>query len=499
MLLISRICSPNSLGLLIALALLAGCDGKDPTSTVSEAPETLASGTTTKTEERIGRIGMRARIGYDVLEAVAAQEIPTAQTVTGDKRVCKRILGIKACGTANWNVNVNRVGPARVKGVDDTVQLALPMAFDGVVGIDGKVARALQMNALDIDGAVSTVINVAMDMADNWCPKFRTNVNYEWTKKPRIAWQAGLKFSLESVVNDALDKQLSNLDSKLNESIDCEAFRTDLQQYWRNYTFPLALPNDQNMHWNIKPIGFAFSGIHASDDALGFSFAVDAKSVVDQAPIDTKMQTLPALKVIDHSDNQTNFALLMRASYAQLETAAKASVIGQTYQTNSAAGQVTVVIDELKISGNPEGVTVSLGFDADLPGAKANTNGVVHLTALPQVDSEAEMIRLADVKMTKVLDNTLWQLIGSVFESQIINAIEQKAVVDLSTKIADLEAKLITQLNDPERTGGLKLSTTNLSLSLLELVPEAEALAAIAQVSAAIDIDVPLDVIKDRR
>ena len=487
---------PVLLALMFVVASFAGCKAKDTTSTVSEAPDGLDAGSAAQITERISRIGMRARVAYDVLEAVAAREIPDTQVVTGSKQLCKRIIGIKACGTANWDINVRRAGVARIKGYADTVQFALPLAFDGVVGMDGKVARALKLSALDVDGAVFSVINIALDMRDNWCPRIRTDVKYEWTKKPRIAWQAGLKFSLESVVNDALDKQLANLESKLNESIDCEAFRSDLQTYWRNYTFPLSLPNGQNMHLNIQPVGFAYSGIQADGDALGVSFAIDARSIVDQSPIDTLAQELPPLNTIEYSDNQTEFALLVRASYEQLEEAAKPSVIGKTFSASTAAGPVAVEIRGLRMGGNTNGVTVSLEFEADLPGSKANTNGVVHLTALPVVDAEAEKIMLANISMTKVLDSTLWQVIGAVFEGQIIKAVEREAVVDLSDKTAELEAKLLEQLNNPDRTGGLKLSADNLTVRLLELIPEADALAAVGQVSAAIDIDVPLDVIK---
>jgi len=481
---------PVSLGLLISIAVLAGCKGKDTTSTVSEAPPQLEPGATAKTAERIGRIGMRARVGYDVLEAVAAREIPASQLVTGDKQLCKKVIGIKVCGTANWNINARREGAAQIKGYEDVVQIALPMAFDGVVGIDGKAARALKLSSLDVDGAVFTVINMALDMTDNWCPRIRADVNYEWTKKPRIAWQAGLKFSLESVINEALDKQLANLEPKLNEAIDCEAFRNELQTYWRNYTFPLSLPNGQDMHLNIKPVGFAYSGIQADGDALGVSFAVEAASVVDQVAIEPSSQQLPALKTIEYSDNKTTFTLLMRASYAQLEEAARPSVIGKTYNSDTAAGPVAVAINGLNISGNPDGVTVSLDFAADLPGRKAKTNGTVHLTALPEVDADAMQIGLANVSMTKVLDSTLWQMIGAVFEGQIVKAIEREAVIDLSAKTAELEVKLAEQLNNPERTAGLQLHAEDLEVRLLELIPEAQAIAAVGQVSAAIDIDI---------
>ncbi len=53
------------------------------------------------------------------------------------------------------------------------------------------------------------------------------------------------------------------------------------------------------------------------------------------------------------------------------------------------------------------------------------------------------------------------------------------------------------QLQDRSRTGGLIVNPQDLSIQLIDIIPEAGALVALARVSAKLDIDIPLDLINN--
>ncbi len=53
------------------------------------------------------------------------------------------------------------------------------------------------------------------------------------------------------------------------------------------------------------------------------------------------------------------------------------------------------------------------------------------------------------------------------------------------------------QLQDRSRTGGLIVNPQDLSIQLIDIIPKAGALAALARVSAKLDIDIPLDLINN--
>ncbi|MFK7997613.1 MAG: DUF4403 family protein [Granulosicoccus sp.] len=488
--------------LMMGVILVSSCTREKGVSQVSEQPATTKNAPATLTQERPGTFALRARVRFEDIEALAAQQIPARYPVTGSKRVCKRIIGIKACGTANWNLTVNRAGKLQIKGDEGIVYISTPIGFDGVLGIQGSVAKALGLNALDVSGRTRTLIALSLNMGADWCPEVRADVSYEWTKKPTLVYSGALDFSLESVVNDALDKQLATLESRLNESIDCDAFNEQLSRYWRSYTFPLEIPasaqngDAEQLHLNIVPTDFAFSGLRTEDEKLGVSFSLSATTVVESNPEPESELTLPPLKQVTFADSRTDFDLVLRARYSQLETLIRPRLIDKTFSTESAAGPVSVTVTSFKLSGNAQDVTVSIGFSAKLPGSRNDTKGLVYLQASPVVDTENEKLILDNIRLSRVLDSTLWNLISRVFEGQIIAQLERNSELDLAPRLRNLEQSLTAQLQDPERTAGLQVRATGLSIQIMEIVAEENTLAARARVATELDIDIPLSVIQ---
>ena len=102
--------------LLAGALLLSSCDKTPKQVQVSEQPEEISQLQDVKTEPREGRFSLRSRIAYSDIKTLIESEIPATYQVQDSRRLCKRIIGIKACGTANWNLNVNRQGDLKVSG-----------------------------------------------------------------------------------------------------------------------------------------------------------------------------------------------------------------------------------------------------------------------------------------------------------------------------------------------------------------------------------------------
>ncbi len=489
------------LGMLICV-VVSSCNRDTAPSQVSEKPENLADTPDTVTEPQASRFGLRARVSYDDIEAIAAEQLPVSYPVAGHRQVCKRIIGIKACGTAQWDLTVSRTAPIALSGVEQRITATAPIRFTGQVGMQGSMAEFLGLSALDVEGEVMTTIRMGLNMQNDWCPVIRADVSYHWVQKPTALWRGKLDFDLEEIVNDALDKQLETLEPRLNKAIDCAQFRQQLASYWHSYTFALDVPSPtsdaapQQVHLNIVPTGFAFSGIHTEADKFGVSFEVEGTTVVAGSALHSESLPLPALREVAFKASRTDFDLLLRADYTQLEAAIAPVLIDRNFSADSPAGTVSVQISSIKLSGSKTGVTVALGFAAQLPGSRRDTRGIIYLNASPVVDTTDELLRLENIRLSKVLDSTLWNLISTVFEGQIIAAIERGSIIDLSSHTRKLEQRLQQQLQDPARTGGVAVRAENLKIRLLGLFPEANSLAARAQVSAELDIDIPLTVLK---
>jgi len=492
-------------GLCISLFFLSACNQNQAPTPLSEQPPASLDTTEIKTSAREGTFGIRSRISYADIQAIIESEIPASHPVTGSKRICKRMLGLKACGTANWNMVISRSGAINVNGHNDTMLIKAPISFNGIVGMDGRVAKVLGLSKLDIRGSVIADISLGLDVDESWCPRLSTTVSYRWEEKPTAVWNNKIDFSLETVVNGALDKQLADLEPRLNAAVDCAKFRQQIQEQWRVYSFAIDLPGnfdstaDQNLHLNFTPTGFAFSGVQTASDNLGFGFAIDGTSVVESTPAEPLSLNLPALKKIPYQQSRTDFDILIRSNYPQLESLIKPQLEGKTFTADSIAGTASVTINTVGLASNANGVTISIGFTAKLPGKRSDTPGQLFLMANPVVDPDKEELLLEDIRLSKVLDSALWDLLSSIFENQIIAAIERNAVLNYSSRMRELESKIATQLSNPDRTAGLNVAANDISIDLLDIIPESTALAIVARVGADLDIDVPLSLIHRKR
>lgn len=484
----------------LCLTLSACNNGADsgPT-TVSEAPSELAAGDYANATESISQMGIRARISFEDLTALISSELPETQSGTGSKRECKKVIGLKLCGTGQWNYTVERQAPPTITGMDDAAIIELPLKFYGTAGVKGDVAKALQLSKINFDGALQTRIQLKFDLDQNWCPLFDTEVTYQWTKSPRIEWAAGIKFNIRDQLDKAVSKQLDGLSAALNEKIDCEQFRTQITESWRSYTFPLQLTDTEQLYLNLEPTGFAFSGLRTEKDRFGVSFVLSAKTLVESTEGDLVAMPLPPLERVAYQPGATEFNVLLRLDYEQLQRIAAPELVGKTFQSSTSAGDVSVLIDDLGVSGTVDAIVLKIDFTADLPARRSATKGTLYLTSTPVADPVAQQVTLIDTKLSKVLDSTLWSVLSSVFENKIVAAIEQNAVIDLAPQLTELNANIQEQLSNPENTGGVNVQLQDLVIDLVNLIPEQQALAAEVKVAAQLDIDIPLQAVRAYR
>ncbi len=495
-------------GMILAVMALSGCQREPDAVQVSERPDAAGESTPQRVQAGTSRFGLRARVSYADIEAIAAEKLPGDYPVAGEKRVCKRLLGIRVCGTALWDLLIEQTAPLAVSGSDGQIIASAPLRFSGVVGIRGTAARTLGLSQIQVSGALLSTVTSSVQMRADWCPQLQVEADYRWSEKPRALWRGKLDFDIQDIVNDALDRQLAELQPRLNDSIDCARFRQQLTERWHSYSFALDIPtnpgqNDtpsdagsQQLHLNIVPTGFAFSGIHTETDSLGFGFELAGTTVVDSHALQPETLQLPPLRKVDFKASRTDFDLLLRADYDQLESVISPMVLGRAYSADSAAGRVSVVLTRIDLSGNNKGVTVELDFTAQLPGTRRDTRGTLFLTASPVVEPDSQQLQLKDIQLSRLIDSALWNLISTVFEGQIIAAIQRASTLDLTDHTRNLEQRLQLQLQDPARTGGLRIRANNPQIRLLGIHAETDALVARTRVSAELDIDIPLTVLK---
>ncbi len=483
---------------LLTLLLLLACSEKKPTTTVvSEKPPSAETNDKSQLQAQASRINIRTRIRLSDVQSIIEAELPPTIEGTGEQQQCERVLGIKLCGTAQWRFQVKRGVISTQAADNDRLALDVPLQFSGTAGVQGDIAKTLRLSELDFDGALLGKVLVSLDLDEQWCPIIETDVSYQWLEKPSVEWIAGLDMDLSSPLDKAIKKQLASLDTKIQNAIDCEEFKANIAQHWRHYTFPVSVYQDTSMHLNLQPVSFAFSGMKTSDSYAGVSFTLTANTLLESTPIDDAALALPPLARTDYAPGQSAFEFLIRSDYEQLTNIAKPLLIDKTFSSDSPAGAVNITINDIALSGNNEGVTVKLLFDANLPASRTPSKGELYLTATPQVDLLSQEISLTNIKISKVLDSTMWNAIATLFESQIISALEEQSLWDVHEQIEELEQTLLAQINDPDQTSGLEVSASHVDIALKELLPEPQALAALLSVNTDLDIVIPDTLLKN--
>lgn len=478
--------------IVILCAALSACAEKPPQhSQLSEAPPP-ATQTAASSNVHQSRLSTRARISYADLVALASEEVPAQHTDDGRQKICKKVIGIKVCGTAQWTYTVAREGQIQISGHEDFVVINVPMRFFGDAGIRGDVAKVLKIDAMDFTGALNAQLRLKLDVNENWCPSIQTDVTYQWTEQPRLEWVAGIDVNLKDKADKAIRKQLAGLEKRTTDALDCNQFRETIQAQWKPHNIPLELPDNNAMYLNIVPTGFSFSGVRTESDKLGLAFSLDAQTSVQSSLVSSEPQSLPALTRSEYLPGSTQFNVLIRAAYSQLTELADQHLNGKIFTESSAAGEVSVTVNSVILSGNPDGLTMNLEFSAKLPGKKLPVPGTVYLTATPVLDAFTQTVRLKNISLSNVLDSTLWNTLAAVFNKKIIADLEDQAVLELGSELSKLSSTLETQLADPARTGGLNFGTPKVNVFLESLVPEQNNLAALVRVETQLDIQVPV-------
>lgn len=540
--------------MLSAVALLSACgEAAVEKVVVSEKPEP----TVVENDyiQQPSQLGVRLRVEYDDLVRIIETSIPGEQEDTGKKRVCKKVLGFKACSTVLWDYRLRRTGAVSVSAQDqqnDSVRIAFPFEFEGTAGIRGELAKALGLSTVDFDGAVDIATVSKLDIAGDWCPKIQATVDYKWSREPRVEWAGGLDFNVRKLLDSELEKQLKDIDRHLASAIDCEQIRNEVMANWQPRSLPLDLDlalvgvDDaetlsaeqagtkdnsivtttaeavEQMYLNVTPLAAAFSGVKTESDALGFTLQLDsllsidstavrpppddASLVVNQAKPGEAAESgvqittpensgvLPTLQSIPYETGDTRFSLLVRAPYAMLAKLSLAALADKPFQSQTAAGDVAVKIRDVSVFPAGSRLGIGLKFDADMPASRQPLAGEVFMTAQPIIDASGTVLRFENFEVTKLLDSVLWNSLASLFKERIVQSLEQKAQIDLGNRFAELEIDLLGQLANPERTHGARIDAKDLRVRLQDMFTETKSLALVLEATTKLEVELPFTV-----
>ena len=524
--------------------------------TLTEKPRQSAS--LVQAVPTASQFSVRFRVPHQDLLTVLEKNIPQSRKDEGRERVCKKVLGINACSTVKWNYELRRTGDVSLDSGGDSLILGFPFEFDGTAGIKGDLAKVLGLSAIDFDGAMDLQVDASIDVGGDWCPRIASDIDYQWVRQPRVEWVAGLDFKVTKLLDNQLRKEFESMDERLAGVIDCEQIRADLARVWQTQSYPLEIDSAVSfvgesvisdvvdtvtdsvsstaesgnaatnlLHLNVVPLAAAFSGVLDDDDHLGVALRLDAQISLDSEPLassvtladpqqnsaaveglvnpdsvplggnggsGTTLSGLPKLQRVPYEVAKTDFSLLIRLPYKLIAEQAAAEVVGRSFESDTVAGSVSVTLHSLDIFPADNRLAIATTFTADLPASRGDVKGELYMTSLPVVDSNNQLLTLTDIKLTPAIDSVIWNTVANLFESRIINALQQQSSINLSRHLNDLEDELLSQFADSGKTRGARVSADDLEIRLESMVPESSALALVLRATTSLDVELPYTV-----
>ena len=471
------------LGCVIASSALVGCSRKD----ISERPPEGGGAPIFATAPSL--IGAAVAVPLTQVVEIVNAEVPANHSARGNgENVCGRVLGVRICVGTRYSYTVTR-GTIAIKAHSaDAIKISVPVSLRGQGGFRGDGARALSLDAKNFQADAVLDIALAPKLNADWCPRLDVSASYRWTTNPRVEIVSRAWIDVRGPVERALNGQLPGLVKKAKAAIDCSRFKADVAKLYGTRTFPIALPWNDKLYVNVQPSDIAFSGLKVDQTSLRVAGVLTVKAEVSGTAIKSSPLPLPPLKNFESAEApRLTVALPLRAPYSSLTAAVSQAVSGETFQQETPAGRVAATIGEVRIYPSADKLVVGVGFEAKLPGKILDTKGTVFVVGKPTVE-EGTRVALKDVSFTRILDSDVWNGLSVLFDSQIRKAIEEAARYDLSGDIEKAKTVLAGKLADPHTIPGLKLTASNVQISLGRTAVAANELAIEALFAATVNI-----------
>lgn len=268
-------------------------------------------------------------------------------------------------------------------------------------------------------------------------------------------------------VNDAIKDKIPQITQAVQGSINCAQLKSQLASVYGKRTFPVEVTPGQNLHVNVEPLDFAFSGFNIDTQAIRLAAMLTAKVDVSGAPIKPSTLPLPPLKTIGVSaPPRIAIAVPLRAPFALLQTEAQKLVSGKTFEGDTPAGRVKATVSKVEIYPTSGGrIAVGIDLDAKLPGKLLDTKGTVFVVGTPVTEGKT-VVRLKDPTFTRILDNDVWNALSALFDSQIRGELDKSLRYNFSGDVDKAKKALTEKLADPAAIPNAKAIATDVDIGL---------------------------------
>jgi hypothetical protein len=337
-------------------------------------------------------------------------------------------------------------GPLRLSGSGDTLLLAMPIA-----------ARVSARDARDrLKGETATAkaevrARIHIDLDENWEPKARVAIDYDWTEEPGIDL-LGTRIKFASKADHALEPHIKALEAKIPALLREQHSRELLEKTWAQ-AFTVISVNRKNPEVWIRLTPKALHVAPFSVEGRTLTLPVTAQALAETF-LGNRPKPTPPTPLPNPSPQLVATGVSLKlpviASYDVLEPVlakalGKLSKKGLTIQDY---GTIDVRFGDVTLYPTTKGrIAVGLQIDARTTNRLLAAKGTLWLTARPQNEPNSKRVAFTDLQIASQTNSRGFDLLVAIANApQVRTLIATELTQDFTKDYDKLMAKIAPKI-----------------------------------------------------
>lgn len=388
----------------------------------------------------------------------------------------------------NYNVTLCR-GTITALPSGDKLHFEMPLSFSGSAGFTGDIAKAVGLNKKNFRGAIQVTADVSISMGADWRPVLNPVVTYRWVDRGELEVAGKFWINIQDSFEPVLDTAIKDGIREVQAMLDSGQIKKAVAENWHPYSMPIEVQGRKAAYLNIVPKGVGLSAIRAENDGLHFNFSLSTVTELSTSPVHVTEQAVELPPLSPVTADRFTIVAPVRAGYAELRQAALALLANRAHDL--LLGDGTIEITDLTVypTENKQ-VAVGVKVDVSTKHRFMNTKGWLYFTATPVWDATSKTVSLADLHLTRQLDNPIWNAITAAVQGPVQRVLEASLVRDLSGDIAAAQELLKTQMATLAKEYGIEVRLAQDKLELREVHIAGDAVELVIGFDGRADIEI---------
>jgi hypothetical protein len=372
----------------------------------------------------------------------------------------RRILGRQIDVDCIYSGYVERVGGVPLRAEGGRLTAATPLF--GTVSAQGTGRFTSRLHGT-AEGQMTVFASARPQLRKDWSVSLDMSEGFHWTEPPTLTI-LGFRINLERYVEPRIRDQLGRVKATFDGKVRAIDVRGKATAAWQQAFAAVKIVDAPEIWLQTTPQTIAFSGIRARSNMLESSVDISGttETVVGAQPPAPAPTPLPSPGGDVSKPGQFSIIIPVNISYDQIR---------QKFQDVLAARAPNSGLNLREISVYPSAGKLVAGLRLAPSGDGTSGGDWVYLTAVPQVDSDANVLQLADlafVSNPSIAEGT--PLAGLLGDPTLIQTLRQQVRLafqdELLTIITSANARLTRPLADGFRSEG-NLTSAGLAKILL--------------------------------